>query len=187
MGRERRNQVLGALVVVLGAAAAYRLWPSSAANVPAASNTRGAARTSGGNVQEFAPDVHLEALQQERPKPGDVDRNLFRFKEKAAPPPPPVPVTQPPAPEPAPPVPVVPSGPPPPPPAPPIPFKFIGILEVPGQSRRVAILSDPRGVYHGREGDIIEGRFRILKIGTESIEMAEVDGRGRQTIRLTGQ
>jgi hypothetical protein len=42
-------------------------------------------------------------------------------------------------------------------------------------------------VYHGREGDIIEGRYRILKIGIESIEMAEVDGRGRQTIRLSGQ
>jgi hypothetical protein len=182
MGRERRNQMLGALVVVLGAAAAYRLWPSTAANVPAASSTRGAARTSGGNVQVFAPDVHLEALQRERARPGDVDRNLFRFKEKAAPPPPPAPVTPPPVERPA-----VPSGPPPPPPAPPIPYKFIGILEVPGQARRVAILSDPRGVYHGREGDIIEGRFRILKIGTESIEMAEVDGRGRQTIRLTGQ
>ena len=40
---------------------------------------------------------------------------------------------------------------------------------------------------HGKEGDIIDGRYRILKIGTESIEMAYVDGRGRQTIRLTGQ
>ena len=185
MGRERVNQVvLGSLVVVLSAAAAYRLWPGTAAHAPAAFNTRGAARTSGGGVQEPAPDVHLEALQRERPKPGDVDRNLFRFKSKP-PPPPSVPATPRPT-EPAsgPPVPL---GPPPPPTASPIPFKFIGILEVPGQSRRVAILSDPRGVYHGREGDIIEGRYRILKIGTESIEMAEVDGRGRQTIRLSGQ
>jgi len=94
MGRERRNQVvLGALVVVLGAAAAYRLWPGTAATAPAASNTRGAARTSGGGVKELAPDVHLEALQRERPKPGDVDRNLFRFESKPAPPPPPVPGT----------------------------------------------------------------------------------------------
>jgi hypothetical protein len=184
MGRERRTQLmLGALVVVLGAAAAYRLWPGAAANVPAASTTRGAARTSGGGAQELAPDVHLEALERKRPKPGDVDRNLFRFQSKPAPPPAPVPATTRPAetPAPAPPVPIG------PPPAPPIPFKFIGILEVPGQARRVAILSDSRGVYHGREGDIIEGRYRILKIGTESIEMAEVDGRGRQTIRLSGQ
>jgi hypothetical protein len=184
MGRERRTQLmLGALVVVLGAAAAYRLWPGTAANAPAASATRGAARTSGGGAQELAPDVHLEALDRKRPKPGDADRNLFRFQSKPAPPPsrPPAPVATRPAEPPAPPVPIG------PPPAPPIPFKFIGILEVPGQARKVAILSDSRGVYHGREGDIIEGRYRILKIGTESIEMAEVDGRGRQTIRLSGQ
>jgi len=185
MAHERRNQmVLGAVVVVLGAAAAYRLWPGTAGSAPAGSSTRGAARTSGRGAQELVPDVHLEALQRERAKPGDVDRNLFRFESKPAPPPAPGPVT----PRPAEPVaPPMPTGPPPPPPIPPIPFKFIGILEVPGQSRRVAILSDPRGVYHGREGDIIEGRYRILKIGTESVEMAEVDGRGRQTIRLSGQ
>jgi hypothetical protein len=185
MGRERRTQVmLGALIVVLGAGAAYRFWPGTAASAPAVSS-RGAARTSGGDAQEeLAPDVHLEALQQVRPKPGDVDRNLFRFKSKPAPPPAPSPVTPRPAEQAPPPTPI---GPPPPPPIPPIPFKFIGVLEVPGQSQRVAILSDPRGVYHGREGDIIEGRYRILKIGIESVEMAEVDGRGRQTIRLSGQ
>jgi hypothetical protein len=185
MARERRTQVLvGALVVVLGAAAAYGLWPSTGANAPAVANARGAARTSGGGAQELTPDVHLESLEQARPKPGDVERNLFRFKSRQAPPPAPGPVTPRPADPPAPPVPL---GPPPPPSTPPIPFKFIGVLEVPGQSQRVAILSDPRGVYHGREGDIIEGRYRILKIGVESVEMAEVDGRGRQTIRLSGQ
>jgi hypothetical protein len=185
MVRERRTQVLLGVLVLALSAAAYRFWPSTAANAPAVSNTRGAARTSGGGAQELTPDVHLEALQQPRPKPGDVDRNLFRFKSKPAPPPETGPVTvRPPAEPPAAPAPI---GPPPPPSTPPIPFKFIGVLEVPGQSQRVAILSDPRGVYHGREGDIIEGRYRILKIGVESVEMAEVDGRGRQTIRLSGQ
>jgi len=185
MVRERRTRVLlGVLVVVLSAAAAYRFWPNTAANAPAASNARGAARTSQGGGQEFAPDVHLEALQQPRPKPGEVDRNLFRFKSKPAPAPPPTagPVTR--VAEPS--APPAPAG-PPPPSTPTIPYKFIGVLEVPGQAQRVAILSDPRGVYHGREGDIIEGRYRILKIGVESVEMAGVDGQGRQTIRLSGQ
>ena len=51
----------------------------------------------------------------------------------------------------------------------------------------VAVLSDNRGVYYGREGDAIEGRYRILRIGVESVDLAYLDGRGRQTIRFTGQ
>jgi len=41
-------------------------------------------------------------------------------------------------------------------------------------------------VFHGREGDVIDGRYRIVSIGVESIVLEHVDGRGRQTIRLTG-
>jgi hypothetical protein len=122
--------------------------------------------------------VHLEALSADRTKPGANERNLFRFKPKPAPPPP-VAV--------APPAPVVPSGPPVPPPPPPIPYKFIGLVEVPGQKKRIAVLSDGRNTpLYGREGDIIEGRYRIVRIGTESIELEYVDGLGRQTIRLSG-
>jgi hypothetical protein len=81
----------------------------------------------------------------------------------------------------------VPQGPPPPPPLPPIALKFIGIIESPTSARKIAVLSDGRNPpFHGVEGDIIEGRYRILKIGVESIEVAYADGRGRQTIRLTG-
>ncbi len=67
---------------------------------------------------------------------------------------------------------------------PPITLKFIGVVEATEKSQTYAVLRDDRGVYHGREGDIVEGRYRILRIGTESIELAYVDGRGRQTIRL---
>jgi hypothetical protein len=76
-----------------------------------------------------------------------------------------------------------------PPPPPPIQLKFIGLASSTTDPNigRVAILSDARGVYYGREGDIIEGRYRILKIGVESIDLAYLDGRGRQTIRQTGQ
>ena len=75
-----------------------------------------------------------------------------------------------------------PAGPPPPPR---IALKFFGRLE--SKNGLTAALSDARGVYYGREGDTIEGRYRILRIGVESIDLAYVDGRGRQTIRLTGQ
>ena len=52
---------------------------------------------------------------------------------------------------------------------------------------KIAILSDGQNPpFLGKEGAIIEGRYRILKIGVESVELAYADGRGRQTIRLTG-
>lgn len=65
-------------------------------------------------------------------------------------------------------------------------MRFIGLVEAPQQAQKIAILSDGRGIYQGREGDIIEGRYRILRIGVESLDMAYVDGGGRQTIRLSG-
>ena len=81
-----------------------------------------------------------------------------------------------------------PSGPPPgPPPPAPIPLKFIGIVEAPSRAKRIAALVDTTGhSYQGAEGEIVAGQYRILKIGVESIELAYLDGRGRQTIRLAG-
>ena len=77
---------------------------------------------------------------------------------------------------------------PPPPQVPPIALKFIGLVQTADKTQRLAVLSDGRGgiPIYGKEGDIIEGRYRILRIGTESIELTYLDGRGRQTIRLSG-
>lgn len=69
---------------------------------------------------------------------------------------------------------------------PPIPLRFIGIVEASERGTKVAVLSDGRDVFYGREGDVIDGRYRIVRIGVESIELEYLDGRGRQTIRLTG-
>jgi hypothetical protein len=123
----------------------------------------------------------MKALGAPRVKPPEARRNLFTFKEaqRQAPP---VVLAPPPAPLPVPTGPVAPPGPPP------IALKFIGIIERTNASERLAVLSDGRGgtPLSGKEGDIIEGRYRILRIGNESIEMAYLDGRGRQTIRLSG-
>jgi len=179
MEPERRNQLLLAVLVVVLAVVAYRAWPRAAPAAPLASTVTSPPRAAGRRAVVAAPDVHLEALDAERTRPGDTDRNLFRFKPKPPPPPPP--------PEPK----VTrsagtvlaPNG---APPTPPIALKFIGVVEAPEHSKKIAVLSDGRGVYYGVEGGTIEGRYRILRIGAESIEMAYLDGRGRQTIRLSG-
>jgi hypothetical protein len=128
--------------------------------------------------------VRLASLASERNEPGDSRRNPFRFQPRfAAPPPTPPKPAEPPRP-----VNATPSGSDARPPAalPPIPLKFIGIVER-ENGTKWAVLTDGRGSLYGREGAVVEGRYQILKIGTESIEMAYVDGKGRQTIRLTGQ
>jgi hypothetical protein len=202
MGTERRRQlILGALVIVL-LGVIYRLWTATSAAPVSASNRNAAgapaarsaaAPRSGrgtgtpgadGTQGVQAPDVHLEALDAERAQPGAGERNLFRFRTKPPPPPPP----EPPRPvQPTGPVNTAPAPPPGPPPLPPITLKFIGIMESPTRGRKIAVLSDGRNPpFQGEEGAIIEGRYRILKIGVESIEVAYLDGRGRQTIRLTG-
>ncbi|HEX7086230.1 MAG TPA: hypothetical protein VF198_07690 [Vicinamibacterales bacterium] len=130
--------------------------------------------------------VQLDALSASRPDPAEARRNPFRFGSTPRAVGAPASTSLLPAPGPGPAntfaPPPVPAGPPPPPP---IPLKFIGIVER-GPGLRLAVLSDGRNVFYGREGEILEGRYRIERIGPESIDLAWADGRGRQTIRLSG-
>jgi hypothetical protein len=57
---------------------------------------------------------------------------------------------------------------------------------VPGKGK-VAVFSDCRATMSGIEGDIVDGRYRLVRIGVESVVMEYVDGRGRTTIRMSGQ
>jgi hypothetical protein len=182
MGTDRRRQLLLGAVVVVLALVVYRSWPTTSTGPAPSSNRQAQTRTSpNGPAPATAPAVNLAALDADRAKPESSERNLFRFRTKAVPlpPPPPPRITQPVVA-----APVVASG---PPPLAPITLKFIGLVEATEHKQKIAILSDGRNLpYYGREGDTIEGRYRILKIGVESIDIAYVDGRGRQTIRLTG-
>jgi hypothetical protein len=188
MGTDRGKQVmLGVLLLALVVIGYRTIATMTSPSTSSPSNgTKAAAPPTKGTTAATgaaAPDVHLDALNSERPKPVDAERNLFRFKAKAAPPP-----AAPPAggrsgaPPPA----VAPPGQGGPAPLPPIPLKFIGAVNREGKPT-IAVLSDGQGPpMYGVEGGTIAGRYRILRIGVESIEMSYLDGRGRQTIRLTG-
>jgi hypothetical protein len=173
--------MMGGAVAVL--VAAVMMARGNDSTDSAATPARGAAQAAATANMPIA-DVKLELLQQHRPELVDAERNLFRFQPRAAPPPPaesrPAAAPKPVAPGLA-----VPSGPPPPPP---IPLRFIGLVDAPTQAGRVAIFSDGRNnVFYGKDGDIIEGRYKVLKVSQDAAELSYVDGRGRQTIRLTGQ
>jgi hypothetical protein len=148
----------------------------------AAAAPRSAARNA---AQTRVPltEVRLHRLQSAPPDLEDVDRNPFRFGERAVEPAPAPAISAPPprvAPRE-----VAASG---PPPVPVIPLRYIGLLDAPAQAGRVAVLSDGKGnIFHGREGDTIEGRYRVLQVTAFAAELSHLDGSGRQTIRLSGQ
>ena len=183
--KRRRELVLGATAVVLVAVAAWSMQGGPAQPSQAVAGARpGAAAQAGGKAA--ITEVDLKALEAERPEPEQGTRNPFRFKPRPAPPAPPTASArqqqQAAAAEQA------AAGPVGPPPPPRIPLKYIGDMTDPkNPGKRIAILADARGTYYGRENDVVEGRYRIVRIGVESIELAYLDGRGRQTIRQTGQ
>jgi hypothetical protein len=175
------------LLVALGAAVVLALLTTfmtgkSATPVPRTSNPRTAARAKNvDNVQPGDLVVHLEALEEQKPAAESNDRNPFRFYVKPPPPPPPPsegrgrgatttttttidPATL----------------------IQPITLKYIGLLEgVAGGN--IAVFSDCRSTMRAREGEIIAGQYRLVKIGKESAVLEYADGRGRTTIRMSGQ
>jgi hypothetical protein len=185
-GIPRRQVLLLAVLAVIAIAGLMVAFDDGNQAERGAAPSNPAGQAPSGNLPDVpVVDLRLERLHQQRAELPDVTRDPFRFRPIAPPPSPPRSAAGP-TPAPRPPEftpPPVPTGPPPPPP---IPVKFIGLVVLRGE--RVAAFSDTRGnTFHGREGDIIEGRYRVLRISTDSVDLAYLDGRGRQTIRLTGQ
>ncbi len=187
--RRPRPWLLVALGVVAFVAALTYLMPGKSAIAtapPSNPRTPKARSKTPETVKPADLEVRLEDLRQPRPDAQGSERNPFRFYVPPPPPPPPVASsgrgrgpgegTIPPPPV----------GPPPVPPPPPIPLKFIGTLEVP-RLGKLAVFSDCRTTMRGKEGDIIDGRYRLVRIGVESVVMEYADGRGRTTIRESGQ
>ena len=183
--------LLALLGLTIAGAVIFWLMGSAGSDAPS-SNPSGAqrptqARPEGipgkGAVDSAQLDVHLEALEAERPAAAKNERNPFRFKPAPAPPPPTM------AERPAQPVAPVPEGPPPPPPPPPITVKFIGVLDR-SDGSRLAMFSDCSAGRHqsyAREGGTVDGRYRLVKIGRESVIIEHLDGRGRTTLAVGGQ
>jgi hypothetical protein len=175
-----RPWLLILLALAIVAFVASRMWPVSSPS-PVATQAQAARKPGGKAAASVNPedlDVRLDALNASTPPADAVDRNPFRFQPRPAPPPPPGPSGPPAARMP---------GPPPvegPPPVPPIPLKFIGIVEK--QGLKVAALSDCRSTFYGSEGQIIDGRYRLVRIGIESLVIEYLDGTGRTTVRLEG-
>ena len=81
--------------------------------------------------------------------------------------------------------------PPPPPPAPkvkppppPIPFKFYGMLTPRSGGSRRAFLLDGDEIFTPAEGDTIKKRYRIVRVGVNSVVVEDLDFQAQQTLTL---
>jgi hypothetical protein len=75
-------------------------------------------------------------------------------------------------------------GPPPPPPPPPINLKFYGFASKPGEPKKV-FLSQGEDVFIASEGEIVDRRYKVLRISPVSVEIEDVLSNNRQMIPLT--
>jgi hypothetical protein len=157
-------------------------WHASGLPLPVA----GAAPRAGAAPQPV-PWINLDRLKAERPNVAlGKKRNPFQFKQAPTPPPPvqtPEPVDDDPdgAGGPDGPVPT-----PTAPPIPPLPLRFFGVLEPKGQGKIAVILSEQKEILHGREGEVLGGRYKILKIGHESLDIQEVTTGHTERLPLRG-
>ena len=75
--------------------------------------------------------------------------------------------------------------PPPPPPPQPIPLKFYGFASSPGEPKKV-FLKLNEDVFVAGEGEIVDRRYKVVRISTNSVEIQDVVGSGPpQSIPLT--
>lgn len=178
---------LGAVALVL---IAYQLFSSQGAPVTAAqpttttTGTKGRTRLGRGGKERVVkeerldPTLDLRSLAQtEQTKYTGSGRNIFVAQvdipkpvatgvkvEELPPPGPPAP--------------------PPPPPPPPITLKFFGFANKPGEPRK-AFLSQGDDVFIAVEGDIVDRRYKVIRIGPTSVEVEDVLYNNRQSIPLT--
>jgi hypothetical protein len=166
------------LLALLVLAALVAAWPWLARrDTPApGAPARGGRAARAGVVAEI-PRIDLARLTEARAEAKVGRRDLFGFGAVVRPPAPGQASSAPATLAAAPPE-TVPTGPPPPPP---LNIKYIGNLESKAGLKVAVLLTDRREVLTGQVGELVANRFRIVKIGLESVDIQEVaDGRVRR-------
>jgi len=191
LGTENRKQViaLGVLGAIAVGTLGYEFWPSPTAAPAAAQTTStpaaakpGVRRTASGKMvpvvePRLDPTLDLNLLSQsEEIKYAGNGRNIFvagsvpietvkgnpaTDRQSAG-------FRQPPA--------IA--------PPPPITLKFFGFANRPGETKKV-FLSQGEDIFIAAEGDIVDRRYRVLRISATSVDVEDVLNNNRQSLPLT--
>ena len=197
LGAENRNKViaaiaLGALAVVLLVVEFGRYFSGPSTSTAAASSsavqpvpestpraqTTSRSRSGSGkkaSSENLDPTLRYDLLKaSEDTTYSGTGRNIFRvFVE-----PPPKPIQSP----------VIAQqqaqqGPPQPPPPPPIDLKFYGFATPAGGTKRI-FLAKGEDVFIAKEGDIVDRRYKVMRISNNAVDILDVLSNNRQSIPL---
>jgi hypothetical protein len=180
MVKERRRWIVPGLALAAAASVGWALLrDASPAVAPAAS----AAEASTGTVKRGPdlPRIDLARLDRPRPASGIGHRDLFDFATPPPTPPPPIPSAAPIVEETPPPVTI-----PTPPPLPPLNIKYIGAFEGKKGLKVAVLMTDRKEVLTGQVGEVLANRYRIVKIGLESVDVQDVGSEQVRRIPLKG-
>ncbi len=193
VGTEDRNKLIAAIVLMVVAALSLsyvlsRPGTPAAAAPPAATapppRRKAARRVPAPAVppaENLDPTLRLNLLRSsEDVKYEGAGRNIFRAQAEEPIPHPSVnPLTdkKPKPPEP----------PPGPPPPPPIPLKFYGFANKPGETTKKVFLSEGENIFIAGEGDVVDRRYKVVRIGQTSVEIEDLLNNNKQTIQLSSQ
>ncbi len=75
--------------------------------------------------------------------------------------------------------------PPPPAPPPPIDIKFFGFASRPGEPKKIFLSNQAGDIFVAGEGDIVDRRYKVLRISPQAVEIEDVLNDNRQQIMLT--
>ena len=77
-----------------------------------------------------------------------------------------------------------PGAPPPPPPPPPSNLKFYGFATPQGGTKRIFLIKN-EDVFLAKEGDIVDRRYKVVRISPNAVEILDVLSNNRESIPLT--
>lgn len=172
----RRN--LGILLALLSVVAVVRFWPRDDGPAPAAAPAAARAAVRPGAPAASPGDIPALALDEGRGEIGGaVTRNVFAFHVPPTPTPRPLPPTPTPFPVPGSadfigprlptptptPTPIVP---------PQVPFRAIGVFGP--RDKPIVTFEDGPRLINAREGDVLDGRFILKRVGRESVDFSFV-------------
>ena len=194
VGAEDRNKLIIAIVLMVVAVLCVGYWfmsmgesPSAAASAAApvvpAPKRRGSTRIKTGAkkiapVRSLDPSLRYDWLRvSEDTKYSGTGRNIFRAQAEI-----PEPMSSGNTDKPK--MPDVPAGPVVPPPPPPINLKFFGFASKPGELKKV-FLSQGEDVFIAHEGDIVDRRYKVMRISPIAVEIEDVLNNNRQSVPLT--